>query len=58
MKRMTTNFFEELYTVDPHVEPETILINVVPQISQDINEKLCMEFSEDEIGNALSKLER
>jgi hypothetical protein len=41
-----------LYTADSQIQPELITGNVRSQISLEMNEKLCMEFSDTEIGDA------
>ncbi|XP_071683392.1 uncharacterized protein [Lolium perenne] len=56
MKEMTNQFFKDLYTADPGVQPEAILEDMVPQISEEINEKLCADFSNEEIGTALFQI--
>jgi hypothetical protein len=56
METMTTSFFKDLYKADREVQPEIILDDVMPQISYDMNQKLCMEFSDEEIGTALFQI--
>ena len=53
MESMTTHFFKELYTAYSGVQADAILEKVSPQISQAMNEKLCKEYSDIEIGDAL-----
>lgn len=38
---MTSNFFKELYTNDPSVEPEPLLDLVQPRVTSEMNELLC-----------------
>jgi hypothetical protein len=56
MEVMATSFFKELYTADQHVQPNIITDTVQAQISHDMNEKLCADFSDEEIGNALFQI--
>jgi hypothetical protein len=56
MEDMATKFFTDLYTADKHVQPDIITDSVQVQISQDMNEKLCTEFSDEEIGYALFQI--
>jgi hypothetical protein len=56
MESMTKSFFKDLYTADQEVQAEIILDNVMPHISYGMNHNLCMEFSEEEIGNALFQI--
>jgi hypothetical protein len=55
MEEMATKFFKDLYTADQKVQPDIITDNVQTQISQEMNERLCKDYSDDEIGNALFK---
>jgi hypothetical protein len=48
----STKFFKELYIADHKVQPHIITDNVQTQISQEMNERLCKDYSDDEIGNA------
>jgi hypothetical protein len=52
MEEMATKFFKDLYTADQKVQPDIITDNVQTQISQEMNERLCKDYSDDEIGNA------
>jgi hypothetical protein len=53
IKEMTTDYFKNLYSKDDLVEPGEILNLLQNKISTETNEKLCSEFTEEEIGNAL-----
>ena len=49
MERMAVSYFKSLYTRDPSLNPEPI-INLTPaQITQEMNDDLCKEFSVKEI---------
>jgi hypothetical protein len=50
---MTTDYFKNLYSKDDLVEPGEILNLLQNKINTETNEKLCSEFTEEEIGNAL-----
>lgn len=53
---MTTNFFKKLYEADDDVEPEALLNLFDDKVSEEINEALCREFSDDEISDALFQI--
>jgi hypothetical protein len=53
MEAMATSFFKELYRADPAVKPEEVLGLFEPTISDETNRKLCKEFSDEEIGDAM-----
>jgi hypothetical protein len=56
MEEMATKFFKDLYTADQKVQPDIITDNVQTQISQEMNERLCKDYSDEEIGNALFQI--
>jgi hypothetical protein len=53
---MSHLFFDELYTEDPEVDPRSLLEFIEPVISDQINQQLLAEFSDDEIGDALFQI--
>jgi hypothetical protein len=57
MEQMTRDFFQLLYTADENVHPEEIMHLVQPCITEEMNEELCKEFSEKEIGDALFQMD-
>jgi hypothetical protein len=56
MEAMTTDFFKKLYTADQAVKPDEILNLFEPLISDEVNRKLCREFSADEISDAIFQI--
>jgi hypothetical protein len=56
MEAMATSFFKELYTANPAVKPEEVLGLFEPTISDETNRKLCKEFSDEEIGDAMLQI--
>jgi hypothetical protein len=56
MERMATSYFQQLFTKDPSLNSE-ILINLTKEkITTEMNEALCKEFSDEEIGDALFQI--
>jgi len=56
MAAMAQDFFKSMYTRDDNVDPEVLKQYLPERVSRDMNEKLCMEFSDEEIGNALFQI--
>jgi hypothetical protein len=56
METMTTDFFKQLHKADPAVRPRSITILFEPMISQEMNNDLCKEFTEEEISNAMFQI--
>jgi hypothetical protein len=56
MESLTTNFFKELYTADPAVQPNQVIDLFQPLIIEEMNVDLCKEFSDEEISNALFQI--
>jgi hypothetical protein len=56
MESLTTNFFKELYTADPTVQPNQVIDLFQPLITEEMNADLCKEFSDEEIRNALLQI--
>jgi hypothetical protein len=56
MESLTTNFFKELYTADPAVQPNQVIDLFQPLITEEMNVDLCKEFSDEEISNALFQI--
>ncbi|KAK1616516.1 hypothetical protein QYE76_022033 [Lolium multiflorum] len=56
INKMATDFFNKLYTKDSQVVLDE-LINLLHQpITNEMNEKLCREFSDEEVGDALFQI--
>jgi hypothetical protein len=56
MEKMTREFFQELYKKDPEVCPDDLLNFVQPKITEDTNEQLCKDFTNEKISNALFQI--
>jgi hypothetical protein len=56
MGNMARDFFQKLYTRDPMVCPHDLLQLVEPQIPDEMNERLCKDFSGEEILDALFQI--
>ena len=56
MATMARSFFQSLYEKDPSVFPEEIVESFDRRVTDDMNEVLCKEFSEQEIGDALFQI--
>lgn len=50
---MATSYFKEVYSVDPSLDASEVLDLFHPVVSFEGNEKLCSEFSDEEISDAL-----
>jgi hypothetical protein len=56
LKRMTTDFFKNLYQADSGVVPTELLDFTKGKITQEMNEYLCKEFTDQEISDALFQM--
>jgi hypothetical protein len=56
MQSMARDFFKDLYTVDPGVNPQELVQLFRPMITGEMNAKLCKEFSDEEINDALFQI--
>jgi hypothetical protein len=53
MMEMTQTFFSNLFTADQTVVPDEIVNLFEQKVSDDTNQNLCRDFSEDEIGGCI-----
>jgi len=56
MASMAREFFQTLYTRDDGVNPESLVSMIQERVSEDMNEQLCREFTDEEIGDALFQI--
>jgi hypothetical protein len=56
MERMAVSYFKSLYTRDPSINCSAITDLVKEQVTPDMNDSLCKEFSDDEISDALFQI--
>ncbi|XP_073360676.1 uncharacterized protein [Aegilops tauschii subsp. strangulata] len=49
MERMSNSYFKEIFTKDPTLDPHEVLDSIVPKVSAEMNDSLCMPYSEEEI---------
>ena len=56
MEGMVNNYFSNLYTNDPSIYPQEVVSLFDQCITPEMNETLCKEFSEEEIGDALFQI--
>jgi hypothetical protein len=56
IESMATSFFTDLYTKDHETDPGELIDKLQSSISADMNTKLCSEFSDREIGDALFQI--
>jgi hypothetical protein len=56
MEGMVQEFFKNLYTTDSNVSPDDLIQNFDQRISDDDNQDLCKEFTDDEISAALFQI--
>jgi hypothetical protein len=53
MQWMASDFFSNLYTADPSVQPAELINLIEPKLTDLMNQDLCREFSAEEISDAL-----
>jgi hypothetical protein len=56
MERMASSYFKELFTRDRSIEFTDLLNLLQVRVTIDMNEDLCKEFTEEEIGDALFQI--
>jgi hypothetical protein len=56
MGRLATKYFRELFTADETIDPEPVLRLFEGKVTEEMNEKLCADFTEKEIGDALFQI--
>jgi hypothetical protein len=56
MEEMTIGFFQQLYIADPSVCPDELLHLIEPMVLEETNNLLCMDFSDEEIADALFQI--
>jgi hypothetical protein len=56
MESLTTNFFNELYTADPAVQPNQVIDLFQPLITEEMNTDLCKEYARNFLMRRLATL--
>ena len=56
MQQMATNYFKKLFSADDNLDPTPVIDLLQPCITEEMNDKLCLEFSEKEISDALFQI--
>jgi hypothetical protein len=56
MERMATSYFQELFTHAPSLNPDDLISLTQEKVTPQMNESLCKEFTDDEIGDALFQI--
>ena len=56
MGGMATSFFENLFTRDDSLDPQPVLSLFEEKVSQEMNNRLCAEFTEKEISDSLFQM--
>ena len=56
MEHMATSYFQSVYTRDPTILPTPVVNLFEEVITDDLNENLCKQFSEEEISDALFQI--
>jgi hypothetical protein len=56
MGDMARDFFQQLYTQDPAICPQDLLQLIESHITDEMNERLCKDFSGEEISDALFQI--
>ena len=56
MASVASEFFKSLYTKDENVESDQLLSSLDERVSREMNDMLCKEFSDEEIGDALFQI--
>jgi hypothetical protein len=56
MERMATSYFKELFTRDPTLCSDELIAMTKEKVSAAMNEDLCKDFSDEEIGDAMFQI--
>jgi hypothetical protein len=56
MQRMAVSYFKSMYTRDPSINDEVITSLIQEQVTPEMNTQLCMDFSDEEISDALFQI--
>jgi hypothetical protein len=56
MERMATSYFQELFTRDPSLNSDDLIDLTQPKVTSMMNDELCKDFTDDEIGDALFQI--
>jgi hypothetical protein len=56
MERMATSYFKELFTRDPNLDYDELLNLLQAKVTNEMNDNLCKDFSEEEISDALFQI--
>jgi hypothetical protein len=56
MERMATSYFKELFDRDPNINFGELLNLLQERVTPEMNQNLCKDFSEEEIGDALFQI--
>jgi hypothetical protein len=56
MERMATSYFKELFTRDPSLNSERLLDLTQQKVTNEMNENLCKDFTDEEISDALFQI--
>jgi hypothetical protein len=56
MQRMAVSYFKSLYTRNPSLDSTPITSLIPEQISEEMNESLCKDFTDEEISDALFQI--
>jgi hypothetical protein len=56
MKTMATEYFQNIFSADPDILPEHVLNLFEEKVTADMNIKLCADFTDKEIGDALFQI--
>jgi hypothetical protein len=56
MQLMVVSYFKSMYTRDPSINDEFITSLIQEQVTPEMNTHLCMDFSDEEICNALFQI--
>jgi exonuclease III len=56
MERMATSYFKKLFTRDPSLNSERLLALTQQKVTNEMNENLCKDFTDEEISDALFQI--
>lgn len=56
MERMASSYFKELFTCDPSLNSDNLVSLFQEKITVQMNEQLCKDFTDEEIGDALFQI--
>lgn len=54
---MATDYFKGMFTADPNISPDRVTRLIQQRITDEMNDKLCVGFTDEEIAMAVFRLD-